>query len=146
MKVLSLTQPWAEAVRLRIKRFETRGRRINYRGKLAIHATKERFDPRNYDPAWVRLLADMGIVFEELDYGAVICIATLCADLPTDTLLLRDPLELALGDFSAGRRALRLADVRVLKNPIPMRGHQMLFDWPSNIPQPADADFVEVIA
>lgn len=53
MKALSLTQPWASLVALGEKRIETRSWGTEYRGRLAIHATRgspaglrlgERFD------------------------------------------------------------------------------------------------------
>lgn len=40
MKAVSLWEPWATLVRLKIKRIETRGWSTSYRGPLAIHATK----------------------------------------------------------------------------------------------------------
>jgi hypothetical protein len=148
MKVLSLTQPWAEAMALRIKRFETRGWSTRYTGPLAIHATKERWDPRRYDPAWVRMLADNGIHFEDLQYGAVICVGQLIRCYPTGSGIANNigALERSLGDYSEGRHAWHLVDVRVLKNPILMRGYQFLFDWPKEIPQPTGDDFIEVAA
>lgn len=40
MKSITILQPWATLIAIGEKRFETRGRRINYRGQLAIHAGK----------------------------------------------------------------------------------------------------------
>lgn len=40
MKTLSLTQPWATLVAIGEKRIETRSWATNYRGPLAIHASK----------------------------------------------------------------------------------------------------------
>lgn len=41
MKAITLTQPWAELVALGVKQFETRSWRANYRGLLAIHASRD---------------------------------------------------------------------------------------------------------
>ena len=40
MKALSLTQPWASLVVIGAKCYETRSWATNYRGPLAIHASK----------------------------------------------------------------------------------------------------------
>ena len=40
MKALSLWQPWASLVALRVKTIETRSWSTSYRGPLAIHAAK----------------------------------------------------------------------------------------------------------
>jgi activating signal cointegrator 1 len=40
VKALSLWQPWASLIALRVKTVETRSWRTSYRGPLAIHATK----------------------------------------------------------------------------------------------------------
>ena len=43
MKALTIRQPWASLTAFKMKRFETRSWKLNYRGKLAIHAGK--FNP-----------------------------------------------------------------------------------------------------
>ncbi|MCL2124169.1 MAG: phage portal protein [Desulfovibrionaceae bacterium] len=43
MKALTIYQPYASLLACGAKRFETRGRKINYRGPIAIHAGKEPF-------------------------------------------------------------------------------------------------------
>lgn len=40
MKALTIRQPWASLYAFRLKRFETRGWKTKFRGKLAIHAGK----------------------------------------------------------------------------------------------------------
>lgn len=63
MKLISLTQPWAALVAHGFKRFETRGWFTDYRGPLAIHATKGPPDML----AVTRLSEKYPQVFEALD-------------------------------------------------------------------------------
>lgn len=80
MKALSLTQPWATLVAVRAKRIETRSWRTNYRGPIAIHASK------GY-PGWARELA-MQVPFKAtlpitpLPRSAVVAKAKLVGCLP----------------------------------------------------------------
>jgi activating signal cointegrator 1 len=41
MKAITIRQPWATLIALGVKTIETRGRKVNYRGPLAIHAAKK---------------------------------------------------------------------------------------------------------
>jgi hypothetical protein len=41
MKALTLWQPWATAIALGLKHYETRTWFVGYRGDLAIHAAKK---------------------------------------------------------------------------------------------------------
>lgn len=48
IKVVSLWQPWAEAMRRKLKTNETRSWFSGHRGWLGIHAAKKRFNPNDY--------------------------------------------------------------------------------------------------
>lgn len=135
MKALSLTQPWASLVALGAKRIETRSWSTDYRGPLAIHASKGM--PRQArefaykDPAG-QVLNDAGIMLgencRELPKGAIVAVARLVAVHSTnaddwmDEDGLLAPHEEAFGDYSEMRFAWVLADVQALREPIPCKG------------------------
>jgi activating signal cointegrator 1 len=146
VKALSLWQPWASAIALGHKRIETRGWSRAYRGELAIHAARTTLpglmSVRAYSDLWRAVLGDdaaRGVVaaFDRLPFGAVVAVCRLrevvpVADLmdPTGKRLGGEvgPLERQLGDYSAGRFAWVLEDVRPLRDPVPARGRQGLFE------------------
>jgi hypothetical protein len=54
---ISLHEPWASAVRLGLKKIETRGDipiwRSRYRGPIAIHHAKKHFRQQDWDQKWI---------------------------------------------------------------------------------------------
>lgn len=48
MKAITVRQPWASLIAFRVKTVETRGRRISWRGRIAIHAAQH-----NRRPLWM---------------------------------------------------------------------------------------------
>ena len=131
MRAISLWQLWAEAMRLKLKRNETRSWDTSYRGWIAIHAAKKKFDRWDYEPKWVSLAIADGIHFNSMAYGAFLCFAHL-SDCPRVETV-RDSLserELRYGDYSDGRFAWITDDLLVLPEPIPYTGHQGIFNWP----------------
>ena len=136
MKAITLWQPWAQLVALRAKRFETRCWKTHYRGPLAIHAALE-FSAESRalccrEPFSTALLGN-----EDLPLGCVIAICDLAAVFPTspDKDALFAPVQhwpqsdLPFGDFSPGRYAWQLENVRALEVPIPARGAQGFWHW-----------------
>lgn len=119
IKAISLWQPWAEAMRLKLKKNETRSWPTNYRGWLAIHAAKNRSEP---------VPRSFGVI----PYGAVVCIVKLVGCEPTERIgsLVSDQ-EAEWGDYSNGRYAWTTDPCRMIElpQPIPLRGRQGLFDW-----------------
>jgi activating signal cointegrator 1 len=124
-RALTVRQPWAQAIALGAKRWETRKWETDYRGPLLIHA---------------------GIVYGPFELPRAIAKTDLARKLDGQAALPRqaivaharlvsvceapeagaDPLERALGDFSLGRYAWRLEDVRRI-DPIPCRGYPGLW-------------------
>lgn len=155
MKALTLTQPWATLVAIGAKRIETRSWSTTYRGPLAIHAGKGpstigwpqlQHMCRREEP----FKSTLGPVLngrhpaEVLPLGAIIAIAELVSVTPSTQARIgvwwdsprgrrydyhATGNELAFGDYSAGRYAWLLADVRVLPEPIPARGALGLWEW-----------------
>lgn len=136
LRALSLWQPWASLVAWGEKRLETRHWSTSYRGPIAIHATKIfPFDAREtcLVTPFRRVLAEHGIRHtEDLPRGAIIAVCDLVSCTRTDwkwtapefvSPLSCYPLqERQFGDFSAGRYAWKLDNVRALLEPIPCRG------------------------
>lgn len=121
MKGLTLTQPWASAVAVGIKCVETRSWRTEYRGPVLIHAAKG-------FPASARAFAreelQRGVrIPNPLPLGAVVALARIDHIERTEASLpFLGRTEEHYGDYSPGRYAWHLADVRQLSVPIPCRG------------------------
>lgn len=156
MRAISLWQPWASAIAVGSKRFETRSWATKYRGPIAIHAAKRcnRFELIGFKCSWNwsgALAAAVGgtamgsdiHLDEALPFGALVAVAEITAcvstgeltqrvlDEPRSTVLasVRHPdlyewTERQMGDFSLGRFAWQLENVRPLREPIPMKGRQ----------------------
>lgn len=131
MKALTLTQPWATLVALGHKRVETRSWRHHFLGTIAIHAAKG-------FPKQAREFAEMehsiGRIPGPIPLSAIVAVARLAGYGQTEEV---EPtvsgLERHLGDFSWGRWAWFLEDVRALPEPIPCRGALGLWTVPDEI-------------
>lgn len=124
MRAISIWQPWASAIALDLKRFETRhweappsaiGKRI------AIHAAKRPM-------GWFETsLARVYGMPAEIPLGAVVAVARLVrchrVEAVRDEITLQ---ELTLGNYEPGRFAWELAEVQLL-DPIPYKGQQGIF-------------------
>ncbi|GGF73161.1 hypothetical protein GCM10010912_17950 [Paenibacillus albidus] len=139
MKAITIIQPWATLIAVLEKRFETRGWSTKHRGPLAIHAGKKIDKAACQQPEIKAELARHGYTADNLPTGAVLATATMMfphhveedngsiAVLSDDSLVQGD--EIWFGDFSKGRYAWELADVKQLPEPIPARGMQGLWNW-----------------
>lgn len=146
MKCLSLWQPWASLIAIGAKRIETRSWSTSYHGPVAIHAakhwTRELRDLCFEDSFW-RVLVGDGVehrhhdpsvcdemVHDRLPRGVLIAVAELIGVVPITAefaAVIPDD-ERAFGDYTPGRFAWVMLDVRVLDAPIPFRARQGLFD------------------
>ncbi len=156
MKTLTIRQPWASLVALGVKTIETRSWSTKYRGPLAIHAGKHLIDNDEYY-LWHRALDKNGITnaLDRWAYGAVVSTCELVdvvpiiefpSHIPYDVsiwievdgprLTLQETLghftdisdQLPYGDFSPGRFAWILSDIKPLAVPIPAKGKQGLWE------------------
>jgi hypothetical protein len=159
MKAISLWQPHAQLIAIGAKPFETRGWKTPYRGKIAIHAGKnteeiggmqQRIKSFKERGVWTeqkdtflsemaRAIADWGIAhgnsgfkWSDFSFGAVLAIGDLTEIYPTRELHLEMPVKL-FGDFTPGRYAWRISNVKMLKTPYTLRGQQGLWDLPAHI-------------
>lgn len=146
MKAITLTQPWATLVAIGAKRIETRGWSTSYRGPLAIHAgkglgpvggKKGLMSLCRSEPFRSVLLAAGILGTPALPLGAIVATCELVAVVETAWFTTHDywpayPLtdqERAFGDYTPGRFAWLLADVKPLPDPIPAKGALGLWDW-----------------
>jgi hypothetical protein len=137
MRAITFKQPDAQLIALRAKRYATFTWYTNYRGPLAIHASLEFPESARRlcrcEPFSTALLGN-----EDLPLGCVVAICDLTAVVPTspqEESLFGEvsndfpESEQPFGDFSPGRYAWHLTNVRALENPIPARGSQSLWEW-----------------
>ena len=143
MKLLSLWQPWASAMAWGWKKHETRGRRTDYRGPVAIHATKQSpYDPRRYAvdalqeggrPDLIPTLE--GRVFP---MGAIVAVGEIVGCQFVDSKrnfgdIEISPLERAWGNYEPLFRWIWvMKDVRAVV-PYPCKGSQGMIDLPEEV-------------
>lgn len=149
MKVISVMQPWATLIALGEKKFETRSWETKHRGELLIHASKKMNgfirDICNQEP-FKPVLAKCVFTVDNLPLGEIIATAKLTncfkvhADHSGSSALLspnespiwwvgKDSNEFIFGDYSHGRFAWELQDVRRIE-PIPAKGQLGLWNYP----------------
>jgi hypothetical protein len=149
VKALTILQPWASLIALGAKKIETRSWRTDYRGPLAIHASKSypkyaRVQEKK-EPFYSALRPGGIYCYPELYCGKVIAVCQLvdcvqidwvfnyhCAREATAGLKNGSVVygnELYFGNFTPGRYAWILEDVRMLPEPVPAKGRLGLWDW-----------------
>ena len=149
MKVLTVTQPYATLIAIEAKLIETRSWSTSYRGQLGIHAAKglggvggnegyskillsEPFrsvllEYMRNDDSTFPCFSDEDVK-QLLPRGAIIAVAELVDIQPTIKVQISDQ-ERAFGDYSLGRSAWILRDVRRLEKPIPAKGKLGLWEY-----------------
>jgi len=137
MKAITLTQPWATLIAIGAKQIETRSWRTFYRGPLAIHAAKSfpewarekfEFDP-GLDQRTCDALEAHGIHgFRDLPGGVIVATCTLVKILRIYPDNVPPAPEFYFGDYTPGRWAWYLSDVKPLAEPVPARGSLGLWE------------------
>lgn len=158
MKGLTLTQPWATLIAAGAKRIETRSWSTDYRGPLAIHAAKglgpvggkSGFTDQCATPAFSNALGEWFERFGAMrsaeragwvmPLGAIVATAQLVAVKRIDQRLRAEvlaqavtPNEIEFGDYTSGRFAWYLENVKYLEHPIECKGALGLWDIPREI-------------
>jgi len=153
MKAITLHQPWASLITLGKKKIETRSWYTNYRGPLAIHASKSR-RPWHMNLAWQEpFFSALAPIHHEIDgkialrysFGCVIATCRLvnCLKIlgnngcyifighcPFDFQYLPvNSNECHFGDYTPGRYAWILEDIKPLPESVPAKGRQRLWEW-----------------
>lgn len=138
MKGITLTQPFASIIALGAKSHETRGWSTPYRGPLAIHAAQGL--PKwaallIHDEPYRSVLAPAGITtFDKLPRAVIVAVGDLVEIVETDSWADKvSQAERDFGDWSPGRYAWRMENIRALPEPIACRGTLGLWDVPSSV-------------
>lgn len=149
MKAISIWQPHASLLLIGAKPFETRSWPVPKRligQRVAIHAAKaagdlieigqyvlDRMSRSRFDEqleAYVSAILGAGFRnCRELPRGCILGSVILSESLAAESAEDHH----GFGDFRPGRFAWRVADSRVLPNPIPFRGMQGFFDVPDRL-------------
>jgi hypothetical protein len=128
MRAITLWQPWASAVALGLKRVETRSWKTPYRGPLAIHAAKC-WRPIQRE----KFKATCIPIGNGLPFGSIVATCTMVACVAVEWCNPTEE-ERLWGDFSDGRYAFLLENIRPLKRPLPIeRGSQTFFTVPDKL-------------
>jgi hypothetical protein len=139
MKALSLWQPWASAMAVGAKRYETRSwaaPRTVIGARMAIHAAKRRhtedrecfediLDECHESRAMFEAFLDLS--YDSLPRGVVLCTGILKACHRVEDLQV-SAIERWWGNYSAGRFAWEFTDITVLAQPVPFIGRQGIFE------------------
>jgi hypothetical protein len=141
IKALSILQPFASLIVLGAKHYETRSWTTDYRGSLAIHASKRLLEKWLMlclqEPAHSVLRAAGYRFSTDLPRGLILGTVDLLDCIPVEQLQsaiqegrLPDftAQELLLGDYRPGRYAWRLGNPRLLTVPAAATGRLRLFE------------------
>ena len=132
IKAVSLTQPWATLVAIGAKKIETRSFSRNYRGLLAIHASK--LFPRKYrvlcsEEPFKTALSSQGFTVDTLPLQSVVAVCDLIDIEGVMLFNIPDEPERSFGDYAMGRYLWRLGDlIYRLPEPIWVKGALGLWD------------------
>ena len=127
IKAITLWQPWASCMALDLKKNETRSWGTDYRGPLAIAAAAR--EPRNEIPLDVYELAIEKIgLWKSWPRGVVLCVRDLYLT-EYNPFVPVDPIEAMLGFYGPGRVSWKTKMLQVFDDPIPVKGHQGLWNW-----------------
>ncbi len=136
MKAITLWQPWASLVAIGAKRIETRSWATKYRGPLAIHAAQKHItivDDLKASRLIQNTIHSRGVAIKDLPKGVVLATSILvdCVRITPEFMDTLSEQEKAFGDYTLGRYAWVLEDIKKLDKPIPAIGKQRLWEWES---------------
>jgi len=127
MKAFTVYQPYAYAIIAGLKQYETRPRRTNVRGRVAVHAGKAK---GVLIPRAASLILPQSAF---LHHGAVLGTVEIVDCVPVEALIDKiSEQERLLGDYNLGRFAWVLQNPVMFDNPIPARGFQGWWNWKEN--------------
>ena len=129
MKVVSIIEPWASLIKEKVKYIETRSWKTNYRGKIYIHASLKKVPKKDERiNNLITLLKD-----KDFKYGHIIAEATLvdCIYMDKDFIskIKNNNQEYICGEYSVGRYAWVLEDIKELSKPIPAKGSLGIWNY-----------------
>lgn len=134
MKALTLWQPWASLWLTPAKVHETRAWSTNYRGELAVHASKRPISYQLPFDLHCACIDYFGKGYEKtLPLGKIIGVVQLIDVYPVHEHAPVDHMDRICGDFSPGRFLWKRGQFLALTRPIPHVGRQRLWNGPENI-------------
>lgn len=124
MKAFTVHQPYAYLIVAGLKIYETRPRRTNIRGRVAVHAGK---DKRRF----ITMAESLGFPKSPvLHYGAVVGTVEIVDCVPVEEITHKlTEREWDIGDYSPGRFAWVLKNPVMFPEPIPAKGKQGWWNW-----------------
>ena len=126
MKVLSIKEPFATLIKDKIKIYETRSWKTNYRGEIYIHASLSLSKSERVESANKYLKS-------EIKPGFILCKCELVDCIPmTDEFIKyinKETSEYDYGLYSEGRYAWKLRVLEVLEKPIPAKGKLGIWNY-----------------
>jgi hypothetical protein len=136
MKAISLWQPWASLIQVGAKKVETRSWQTSYRGDLLICSTKGGLGKTQMQEYLThKLFANALRGLESIPFGQALCVVTLSDCVTTGEINTRAQYqrwlegdEYYFGDYSPGRYAWKLDNLRPLKKPFRVSGKQGFFE------------------
>ena len=143
MKAITLWQPWATLLTIGAKKYETRSWATKHRGTIAIHAgikTEIKVSPeftkivneycQDFPLGCIIATAELVDCHKIVRYGGRGMSSECPGWLETeDGIYLPTEQEELFGDWSPGRYAWEIKNIKILKEPIPAKGKQRLWNW-----------------
>ena len=129
MKVISIIEPWASLIKEKVKYIETRSWKTNYRGKIYIHASLKKVPKKDER---INILISL-LENKNFKYGHIIAEATLVDCIYMDEKFIskikNNNKEYICGEYSIGRYAWVLKDIKELNEPIPAKGNLGIWNY-----------------
>lgn len=129
MKVISIIEPWASLIKEKVKYIETRSWKTNYRGRIYIHASLKKVPKKDER---INILISL-LENKNFKYGHIIAEATLVDCIYMDeefiSKIKNNNKEYICGEYSIGRYAWVLKDIKELNEPIPAKGNLGIWNY-----------------
>ena len=126
MKVLTIREPFATLIKDKVKIYETRSWKTNYRGEIYIHAAKARSKASNVGIASTYLKSQ-----ENPEHIICKCLLKDCIYMDEDFIneVKKNKEEYNSGRYEIGRFAWKLEVIEVLEEPIYAKGQLGIWNF-----------------
>ena len=126
MKVLTIREPFATLIKDKVKTYETRSWKTNYRGEIYIHAAKAKSKSTNVAMASTYLKSK-----ENPEHIICKCLLKDCIYMTPEFIekVKQNPQEYNSGHYEIGRYAWKLEVIEVLNNPIIAKGKLGIWNY-----------------
>lgn len=128
MKVLSIREPYATLIKDKVKTYETRSWKTNYRGEIYIHASLSQGKSENVETAKKCLKS-------EIKPGYILCKCELLDCIPMTKEFIKyiynNTNESNYGNYAEVRYAWKLKVLEVLEEPISAKGKLGIWNYPN---------------